>query len=140
MLGTVRCLGKESQRIVMLEHLDTFGDYLFVLFNGCISVADTEDGQHLEEGKGLKQQRAAEDVGTGHEDGGTILRTQDGQRIEQGAGMVATDNNGTILGQVLLAFDHQSTQRHVDDRIDYKATENCIDKIFVIDLHSNYEL
>ena len=110
----------------MLEYLDALGDNLLVLLDGCIPVADTEDGEHLEEGEGLKQQRTTEDVGTGHEDGGTILHTQDSQCIEQGTGVVTTDDDGSVVGKILLALDYQSAQRHVDDRIDYKATENGV--------------
>ena len=107
----------------MFKHLDTFGDYLFVLFNGCISVADTEDGQHLEEGKGLKQQRAAEDVGTGHEDGATVHGAQDDQGVEQCAGVVAADDDGTIFRQVLLTFHYETAQRKFDDGIYPKDTQ-----------------
>ena len=36
--------------------------------------------------------------------------------------VVATDDDGSVVGKILLAFDYQSAQRHVDDRIDHKAT------------------
>ena len=108
MLGAVCGLGEECEGKTVLEYVSALGDDLLVLLHGSISIADTEDGEHLEEGEYLLHEGFAEDIGTGHEDGGAIHRTQDDQRVEQCAGVVTADDDGSVLGQVLFALDDQA--------------------------------
>ena len=95
----------------MSQHFTTLGYNLLVLLHGSDAIADAEDGQHAEEGEHLLQEGLAEDVGTGHEDGATVHRTQDDQGVEQCAGVVAADDDGSILGEVFFASNRQTAHR-----------------------------
>ena len=137
MLGTMFCLGKERQRIVVVEHLHAFADNLFVLLYRGKAVADTENGQHLQKGEGLLQQRPAEDVRTGHEYGGAVHGTQYHQCVQQCAGVVAADDDGAVFGNIFFTLDRKSAKRHVYDWIDQTATQECVEKIFMVNLHGS---
>ena len=94
----------------MLQYIATLGNDLLILLYGSVAVADAEDREHTKEGEHLLQEGLAEDVGAGHKDGAAILCSQDNQRVEQSAGMVTTDDNCSIFGQILLTFYHEATQ------------------------------
>ena len=116
-LGTVCGLGEEGQRVAVAEHIDALAYDFLVLLHGGIAIADAVDGKHLEEGEHLLQEGAAEDVGTRHEDGGAVHRAEYHQGVEQRIGVVATDDDGPVLGQVFLASHDKAAQRQADDGV-----------------------
>ena len=122
MLGAMCRFGKECQGEVVLQHLYALGDNLLILLHGSYTITDAEDGEHLQKGKHFLQQGLAEDVGTRHEDRSAIHSTQDDQWVEQRIGVVATDDDSPIFGQIFFAFYCQTAKRHFNDGIYPKDT------------------
>ena len=104
------CLGEESKRNSMLKHIPTLRNDFLVLLYGSVAITDAEDRQHFEKGKRLLQERLAEDVGASHKDRVAIHRAEDDQWIKQRTRMIATNNDSSIFGKVLLASNSQAAQ------------------------------
>ena len=91
----------------------------------------------IEKREHLLQEGLAEDVGAGHEDRIAIHGAEDDQRVEQRTGVVAADDDGSVFGNIFFTLDRKSAKRHVYDWIDQAATQECVEKIFMVYLHGS---